>query len=113
MTKREFLNAVIALNADADLTAFAEAEITKLDASNAKRKAKTSEKHIENAELAQKIVAEFLSDEPKTATEIGEAYGISTQKASALMRMPEIAESIVKTDIKVKGKGKAKGYTKA
>lgn len=113
MTKREFLNAVIALNADAELTLFAEKEIMKMDASNAKRKSKNSEKHVANAELATKIVNEFLSDEPKTATEIGEAYEISTQKASALMRMPEVTDLIVKTDIKVKGKGKVKGYTKA
>lgn len=113
MTKREFLNAVIALNADAEITAFAEAEVIKLDESNAKRKAKVSEKHIANAKLAETIVAEFLGDEPKTATEIAEAYGISTQKASALMRMPEIEGTIAKTDVKVKGKGKVKGYTKA
>lgn len=113
MTKREFLNAVIALNADAEITAFAEAEIIKMDDTNAKRKAKVSEKHVANAELAQKIVAEFLGDEPKTATEIAEAYALSTQKASALMRMPEIAELITKTDVKVKGKGTVKGYTKA
>ena len=113
MTKREFLNAVIALNADAEITSFAEAEIIKMDASNSKRKEKVSEKHVANAELATKIVAEFLGDEPKTATEIGEAFDISTQKASALMRMPEVADLIVKTDVKVKGKGTVKGYTKA
>ena len=113
MTKREFLNAVIALNADADITSFAEAEIVKMDESNKKRKEKTSEKHIANVELAQKIVSEFLGDEPKTATEIAEAYEISTQKASALMRVPEIADSITKTEVKVKGKGKVFGYAKA
>ena len=114
MTKREFLTAIVAIEGiDAELTAFAEAEIEKMDAANAKRKSKNSEKHVENAALAQKIVAEFLGEEPKTATEIAAAYEISTQKASALMRMPEIAESIVKTDVKVKGKGSVKGYTKA
>ena len=113
MTKREFLNAVIALNADAELTLFAEKEITKMDEANAKRKSKNSEKHVANAELAVKIVDEFLGEEPKTATEIANAYDISTQKASALMRMPEVADSIVKTDIKIKGKGKVKGYAKA
>ena len=112
--KREFLNAIIAIEGiDAELAAFAEAEIEKMDAANAKRKSKNSEKHVENAALAQKIVAEFLGAEPKTATEIAEAYTISTQKASALMRMDEVADSIVKTEIKVKGKGKVKGYTKA
>lgn len=113
MTKREFLNAVIALNANAELTSFAEAEIIKMDSSNAKRKEKTNEKRAGNIELATKIVAEFLGEEPKTASDIAEAYGISTQKASALMRTPEIAESITKIDVKVKGKGTVKGYAKA
>ena len=114
MTKREFLQAVIAIEGiDAELAEFAEAEIVKMDETNAKRKEKVSEKRAENIEFAKRIVDEFLGDEPKTATEIGEHFEISTQKASALMRVPEIQDSIVKADIKVKGKGTVKGYTKA
>lgn len=106
MTKREFLNGVIAETQNADLANFAVSELEKLDARNAKRSEKPSKKSLENAPLIAKI-AEFLTSEPKLASEVASELEISTQKASALLRQ---VEGVSVVDIKVKGKGTQKGY---
>ena len=66
----------------------------------------------ENAELAQfavdvKAIAEVLTSEPMRASEIAETLGISTQKASALVKK---VDGVSVIDVKVKGKGTQKGY---
>ena len=104
MTKREFLNAVIALN-DEVTTEFAKAEIEKMDIRNANRKDRPSKRTIENEPIKAKI-AEVLTDTPKTASMIAEEVGISVQKASALLRQMEVTVS----EVKVPKKGKQKGY---
>ena len=105
MTKREFLNAVIALN-DAETTAFAVEEIAKMDKRNADRKAKPSKKSAENEPIKVQIL-EVLTDVPMVASEVAEKVGISTQKASALLRQ---IDGLTVTEVKVKGRGKVKGY---
>ena len=113
MTKREFMQAVIA-NVDVEeVKAYAESEIAKLDEQNEKRRNSVSKKAEENAKLAQQIAEEHLTDEPVTATQIGELMDISTQKASALLRKAVDMGLAVKQDVKIKGKGTQKGYTKA
>lgn len=115
MTKREFMEVIVGLASegkiDAELGAFAEEEIVKLDVTLAKRKEKISAKQAENAPLMDKIY-EFLSDEPMTATVIGEMLEVSTQKASALLRKMVDEGRAEKTDIKIPKKGIQKGYTK-
>lgn len=101
MTKREFLNAVIALN-DEVTTEFAKAEIKKMDA----RKGKPSKKSIENEPIKAKI-AEVLTDTPQTASEIASKVKISVQKASALLRQMECKV----TEVKVPKKGTQKAYS--
>lgn len=105
MTKREFLNAVIALN-DEVTTEFAKAEIEKMDARNASRKDKPSKKSVENEPIKAKI-AEVLTDTPQTASEIASKVEISVQKASALLRQMECKV----TEIKVPKKGTQKAYS--
>ena len=85
MTKREFLNAVIALN-DEVTTEFAKAEIEKMDARNASRKDKPSKKSVENEPIKARI-AEVLTDTPQTASEIASKVKVpkkGTQKAYSL-----------------------------
>ena len=48
-----------------------------------------------------------------TATQVGEALGVSTQKASALCRRAVKEERANVEDVKIKGKGTQKGYTVA
>lgn len=107
MTKREFFEAVMALeNVDSELVLFAENEINKMNERNAKRKSTPSKTAIANEPIKAQIV-EVLTETPQSASEIAEKVGISTQKCSALLRQ---IENLTVTEIKVKGKGKVKGY---
>ena len=107
MTKREFYEAVMALeNVDAELVLFAENEINKMNERNAKRKSTPSKTAIANEPIKAQIV-EVLTETPQSASEIAEKIGISTQKCSALLRQ---IENLTVTELKVKGKGKVKGY---
>ena len=112
MTKREFLNTVITANLSDEMDEFAQAQLAKLDAINEKRRNTISKKAQENLPLIKKIESEILTDEPMTATIVGEALGVSTQKASALLRKAVEEGKASKTDVKVKGKGTQKGYTR-
>ena len=106
MTNREFYNAVIAETENKELAEFAVNALEKLDARNAKRASKPSKTQIENEPII-KAIAELLTSEPMRASEIAEACGISTQKASALVKKVDGVQSV---DVKVKGKGTQKGY---
>jgi len=106
MTKREFLNGVIAETQNADLTSFAVAELEKLDARNAKRSEKPSKTQIANEPII-KAIGEILTTEPMLASKIAELCGISVNKASALAKK---VEGVKVVDVKVKGKGTQKGY---
>ena len=109
MTKREFLEKVIAMEND-ELTEFAKSEIEKMDARNAKRAHTPSKKAKENEPIKANI-ADFLADKDFTvASVIAEGLEISTQKASALCRQMVNDGALTVTDVKVKGKGTQKGY---
>lgn len=107
MTNREMLTAIVNGELNEEVIEKAKEEIAKLDARNANRKNKPSKTQIENAPIIEKI-AELLTDTPMRASEIGEALGISTAKASALAKK---VEGVVITDVKVKGKGVQNGYS--
>ena len=106
MTKREFMEKVIAEVNNEELKTFAESEIEKMNARNAKRANTPSKKAKENEPIKEAIVA-VLTAEPMTASEIAEEVGISVQKASALLRQ---IDGLTVTEVKSKGKGKVKGY---
>lgn len=115
MTKREFLNAVMALeNIDAELKLFAEQEVEKMNARNAKRASTPSKKSVENEPIKAQIV-EFLEnhEEKQIASNIANEIGISTQKCSALCRQLVNDGTLISEEVKVKGKGKVKGYALA
>ena len=85
MTKREFFVAVMETVEDVELKLFAEKELAKMDERNAKRKNSPSKTAIANEPIKAQIKS-ILTDEPHTASEIANTVGISTQKASALLR---------------------------
>lgn len=106
MTKRDFFKAVVNGNITDEVVNMAMAEIEKMDARNAKRRNTPSKTAKENEPIKANIL-EVLTDGAKTASEVAKEVGISTQKASALLRQ---IDGLVVTEVRVKGKGKVKGY---
>ena len=112
MTNREFLTAIANGTINDEVIAHATASIEKLDAANLARKNKPSKKALENAPIIEQIVSEVLTvDTPMTAGQVAEAVGISTQKASALLRSIVAAGNATVTDVKVPNKGTVKAYS--
>ena len=118
MTKREFLNAIAAGEMTEEVIAFANEEIEKMDAANAKRREKNAERKAQNDEFVDLFVS-FLNDEPKTASDIMALMGeverpdgkaVNVQWVSSLGRKAVEAERAAKVDVKVTGKGTQKGY---
>ena len=110
MTKREFYVAIANGEMTDELKKLAAEYIEKMDAANEERKNKMTKKQKENEALKATIL-ETLTDEPQTATTVGEKVEISTQKASALLRQLVADGMASVTEVKVTGKGKQKGYT--
>jgi hypothetical protein len=111
MTNREFYTAILANeNINADLKAFAQGEIDKLDARNDKRKNTQTKAQKENEGIMTAIL-DHLANGSAVASDIGTALGISTQKASALCKLLVDSKKVTVEDIKVKNKGTVKQYT--
>lgn len=125
MTTRELYNSTIKfLTTDGsdeavELRAEFEALISKMDAQAEGRRAKQAEKAAEKqAEKApiRDALLEVMGDEdePKTASQLIEEAGLEIKPASvpSLMR-PLVDSGIVgKVDIKISGKGTARGYVR-
>lgn len=117
MTKREFLNEVIAVidgtsEMDAlELKEFAKAEIVKLDERNANRSAKPTKAQIENKSIKEKILEVLSTEERMVASAIAEKVEISTQKASALCRQLVESNKLKVEEVKIPRKGKQKAYS--
>lgn len=116
-TMREFYEAIInGTEITAEMIELATAQLAKMDETNEKRKAKAAEKAKEK-EPRIRMVADMLTDEPKTATmiavELTEAEGaeVKVQTASALLRKAVEKGWANVQDIKVPKKGTQKGYT--
>ena len=112
MTNREFFTNI----ANGTITdvekEFALAAIAKMDETNEKRKNKPSKTAEANAPILASLTNALTSD-PQTAADLAVAVGISTQKASSLLRQLVTAGVAVSTDIKVPKKGTCKGYSLA
>lgn len=112
MTNREFLSAVANSNVADDIKTYALEAVEKLDARNAKRSSKPSKTAIENEPVKAQIL-EFITNSGGTciASVIGEAIGITTNKASSLCGQLVEAGKLAVTDVKVPKQGKRKGYS--
>ena len=114
MTSRTFYMNVINANISDEMTAFAESALEKLDKRNSSRKEKGTKTQHENTAIKSAIINAMDRGTTYTAAEIS-SLGIdgitSTQKASALMRQLVESGEVTETTVKIKGKGKVKGYT--
>ena len=113
MTQREFYNAIINGTIDENVTAFAQAAIEKMDATNEKRRNPPSKTQEANAPLMAQIVDTILTAEPKTASDVAGELGVSVQKASALLRAVVAEGKASVQDVKIPKKGTQKAYTLA
>lgn len=109
MTNRDFLNAVLEANINVEVNDFATAELAKLDKRNEKRRNTLTKEQKENMAIKESILA-VLSERPIPASAVAAEVGISTQKASALLRQLVNDNLAVVADEKVKGKGTVKVY---
>ena len=119
MTKREFLNAVIAGKITEEEIAFAQKEIDALNARNAKRAATPSKTQLANEPLKAEILAKLKEiNDFRTAGEVSSWFGlndegkpkVSVQKASSLLRQLVTGKVAEQTEVKVPKKGKQKAY---
>lgn len=115
MTNREFYTAVIEGNITDEVVATAAALVEKLDATNAKRKEtaakKAIEKEAERAPIREAVVA-CLTTEPKTASTLIAEAGVDVKPQAMVHLLRPLIEdgTVVKTQVKVTGKGKQVGY---
>ena len=112
MTNREFYNAIVKANINADLTAHATAEIAKLDKKNAKRKAEVGQVKEENKPVAEAIV-KALANGAMLSVDLAKAIGQSVQKTNGVAGEMCKIGTITKGKIKVKGKGEQTIYSLA
>jgi hypothetical protein len=110
MTQREFYQAVINANVNAELCAYATNAIEKLDKRNAVRASKPTKSQKANEEFKAQII-EFLTgkEDYTLCSEIAEHFEVKTQKASGVLGLMIKDGTVEVADIKVKG-GKRKGY---
>ena len=109
MNEREFLTAVINGNITADVIAHATEGIAKLDARNEKRKATQTKAQKENEPIAQAII-EALANGGMLGVDLATAIGQTTQKTNGVAGNLVKEGKVVKTKVKVKGKGELTHY---
>ena len=112
MTNREFFTAISNGTMNDEIVAHAATALEKMDAANEARKNKPSKTAIANAPVLEALTNALTAD-PQTAADLGAATGISTQKASSLLRQLVASGVAVSTDIKVPKRGTCKGYSLA
>ena len=113
MTMREFLNGVLATeNLAPELANFATAKLTSLDEKNDARRNSLTPTQLENEKLKAQFVETAVAETAYTSASVAEMLGVSTQKASALMRALKAAGVVAEGEGRsANGKGKVKTYT--
>ena len=109
MTNREFYTNVMNGTINEDVIAHASAAIEKLDNALEARKNKPSKKTTENAPVLEAIT-NVLTPEYQVAADIATAVGITTQKASALLRQLVANGTAVQSEVKIPKRGAVKAY---
>lgn len=101
MTKKEMFSKIATVcSADAEIVEFCNHEIALLVKKNSYKSTKPTKTQIENEGLKDAILNAL--DKPMTATEIGNAVGISVNKASALLSQLKEDNSVTREVVKRK-----------
>lgn len=117
MTRRDFFKAIIEANMNDEINEFARDALAQMDKTNEKRRATMAEKAVEKAAekapLREAIVA-CLTDEPKTATMLIAEAGVEMKPQAIPSLLKGLVEdgTVVKGEVKIKGKGKQVGYAR-
>ena len=86
MTKREMLNKIMEVcSNDAEIVGFCGHELELLDRKKGYKSNKPTAKQVANAELAEKIAEYVAENGAVTCGQVEEVFGISNQKASAIL----------------------------
>ena len=115
MTQREFLESIANGTMNDEMVAFATERIAALDSANEKRReinsAKRAEKEAEKAPIRGAVMA-VITSEPKTATTIIDEAGveINPKAIPSLLKSVIEAGTVLKVNVKVKGKSTQRGY---
>ena len=116
MTNREFFNAIITNEAIAeDVRDHAKAALAKWDEMLKKRAEKPSKAQEANKPIAEAIQSAFAENPSlvMTASDAAPKFGVSVQKASAILRSL-VKSGVLKSDeVKIPKKGKAVAYSVA
>ena len=115
MTQREFLENVANGIMNDEMTTFATERLTAMDSANEKRReansVKRAEKEAEKAPIREAVMA-VITSEPKTATTLIAEAGveIKPQAMPSLLKSVIEAGTVLKVNVKVKGKSTQRGY---
>ena len=110
ITAKAALSAIVEAAISPEVTEWAVAQLAGLERKAASKTAKAAEKAAaEAAPVIAAIAGVLASGEVMTASAIGEAVGISTQKATAMLRKMVASGEVVTSEVKGKS-GKVKGY---
>jgi len=109
MTNRQALTLVVNGNLTDEVKAWAEAEIAKLDKKNAKRRTAEGEIKTDNKPIADAILV-ALANGAMLSAELAKTIGQSTQKTNGVAGEMAKLGLVVKTKVKVKGKGEQVSY---
>lgn len=114
MTYKVFYQNVINAGLSDEMTAFAQNALQTLENKAKARAEKGTKTQRDNAIIKANIVKAMEADTVYTVASIitmGIEGVTSTQKASALLRQLKDEGVVTESEVKVKGKGKVKGYT--
>lgn len=110
MTNRQALTKVMGGEITDEVKAWAEGEIAKLDKKNAKRKTAEGEIKEENKPIAEAIL-KALEGGAMLSADLAKAIGQTTQKTNGVGGEMSKLGMVVKTKVKVKGKGEQTSYS--